>query len=96
MDSSASGYKKNASGRSTSEREKTNSFAKYFLSNSMNETDYCITIIPQSAECPFIFFSPCSNLWIQFVIQNMYESVQYSPEFYLAAKKHSIIVAGLP
>ena len=45
MDSSASGYKKNASGGSTSEREKTNSFAKYFLSNSVNETDYCITII---------------------------------------------------
>lgn len=73
--SSASGYKKNASGRSTSEREKTNSFAKYFLSNSMNETDYYITVIPHSTECPFIFFSPRSNLWIQFVIQNVYESV---------------------
>ena len=94
--SSASGHEKNASGRSMSEREKTNSFAKYFLSNSMNETDYCITIIPQSTECPFIFFSPHSNLWIQFVIQNVYESVQYSPSFDLAAEKHSVTAAGLP
>lgn len=39
------------------QKEKTNPFAKYFLSNSIDETDYCITIIPQSAECPLIVLS---------------------------------------